>query len=185
MPEPGRTAALARYALLWTGAAAVVVLFVIGALRAFDARDGPRIADPLPAGVIAAAREAGCSFTRVEGPAEHAPDRPPVAGEARVRPALDGAYEQPPPVGSLVAALARGRVVVQYRDPLTTRERALLDGFYERDRSGLILTPDRTRMAGDVAATAWRRVLACPRIDPRVVDALAEFRDRFRWRGPR
>jgi hypothetical protein len=38
-------------------------------------------------------------------------------------------------------------------------------------------------MDGVVAATAWRRVLACPRIDPHVVGALAEFRDRFRGRG--
>ena len=91
---------------------------------------------------------------------------------------------QPPPVGSLVSALARGRVVIHYRDPLTARERALLEGFYDGDRDGLILTPDQTRMDDVVAATAWRRVLACPRIDPRVADALAEFRDRFRGRGP-
>jgi Protein of unknown function (DUF3105) len=180
IPELGSARPLARYTLLWSAAAAVVVLLVLGGLQALDRRDGPRAMPPPPAGVSAAARAAGCSFARIEGPMARAPDRPPVVGAARARPALDGAYAQAPPVGSLVAALARGRVVVQYRDPLGARERALLDDFYHRDPRELILTPDQTRMDGAVAVTAWRRVLACPRIDSGVVDALAAFRDRFR-----
>jgi hypothetical protein len=48
----------------------------------------------------------------------------------------------------------------------------------------VILTPDQTDMDGVVAATAWRRVLACPRIDTRALRALGEFRDRFRGGGP-
>jgi hypothetical protein len=39
-------------------------------------------------------------------------------------------------------------------------------------------------MDGVVAATAWRRILTCDRIDSRVIGAIAEFRDQFRGRGP-
>ena len=38
-------------------------------------------------------------------------------------------------------------------------------------------------MRAPVAATAWRRVLTCPRVDQKTIDAIAEFRDRFRGRG--
>src|SRR5918996_343034 len=132
----------------------------------------------------AAARAAGCSYARVEGPAERLPSSPPVVGDAGVRPALDAAYVQAPPVGSLVAALERGRVVIQYREPVPGRERALLERLYDVDRAAVILTPDQTDMDAVVAATAWRRVLACPRIDTRALRALGEFRDRFRGGGP-
>jgi hypothetical protein len=185
VPGVRRTGPLARYALLWTGAAALVVLVALGAIRAFDRRGDSRgVVHAPPASVLAAARAAGCSFVRIDGPADRAPDSPPVVGEVRVRSALDGAYAQAPPVSSLVAALAHGRVVIQYRRPLTAHERALLDRLYDADRKAVILTPDRTGMDSAVSATAWRRELACPRIDTRVLEALGEFRDRFRGRGP-
>jgi Protein of unknown function (DUF3105) len=186
LPDMGRPGPLARYALVWTAAAAVVVLVTLGAIRAFDDEGRSReVQHRAPAGVLPAARAAGCSYSRIEGPAESAPRSPPVAGHTRVEPALDGAYVQAPPVGSLVAALARGRVVIQYREPVAGRERALLERLYDVDRGAMILTPDQTDMDGVVAATAWRRLLACPRIDSSALRALAEFRDRFRGRGPK
>ena len=184
-PDIGGSGPLARYALIWTAAAAVVVLVMLGVLRALDDAGRPRdLEHAVPAGVVAAARAAGCSYARVEGPAERLPSSPPVVGDAGVRPALDAAYVQAPPVGSLVAALERGRVVIQYREPVPGRERALLERLYDVDRAAVILTPDQTDMDGVVAATAWRRVLACPRIDTRALRALGEFRDRFRGGGP-
>jgi Protein of unknown function (DUF3105) len=185
LPDIGRSGPLARYVLLWTAAAAVVVLVVLGVIRALDDAGRPReMEHPASAGVLATARAAGCSYARIEGPAERAPSSPPVVGDVRVGPALDGAYVQAPPVGSLVAALERGRVVIQYREPLPARERALLERLYDIDRAAVILTPDQTGIDGVVAATAWRRVLACPRIDARALRALDAFRDRFRGRGP-
>jgi hypothetical protein len=185
LPDIGRPGPLARYALLWTAAAAAVVLVMLGLIRAPDDARRPRDdRHPASAGVLAAARAASCSYARIEGPAKRARSSPPVVGHSRVGPAFDGAYVQAPPVGSLVAALARGRVVIQYREPVAGRERALLERLYDVDRAAVILTPDQTGMDGVVAATAWRRLLACPRIDTRVLRALGEFRDRFRGRGP-
>jgi hypothetical protein len=106
-----------------------------------------------------------------------------VAGRVHGRPAADGAYAEPPPRTTLVAALAAGSVVIQYRPGLSRHARTLVEGLYGRDRRALILTPDGSGMRAPVAATAWRRVLSCPHVDQRTIDALAEFRDRFRGRG--
>ena len=133
--------------------------------------------------MLASARAAGCSFQHVDGAAAR-DGRPPAGGRVHGRPAPDGAYTEAPALGTLVAALAGGSVVIQYRPGLPPRERALLEGLYGRDRRALILTPDGSGMRAPVAATAWRRVLTCPRVDQRTIDAIAEFRDRFRGRGP-
>jgi hypothetical protein len=184
LPGSSRSAGpLLRYAVGWLLAAGAAVLVAVLAIRALDRGDPPRSA-PMPAGVLASARAAGCSFTRLDGPAARSPDTPTVVGRVRSSPAPDAAYAQAPRAGELLAALARGRIVIQYRPTVATEHRVLLERLYDRDRSAIILTPDTSGMEAVVTATAWRRTLACRRIDRRVLEAIAEFRDRFRGSGP-
>jgi hypothetical protein len=177
------TAPVVGYAILWIGGA---VAFVVLALWATNVLDGSGAHHPPHRpidGVLASARAAGCSFTRVNG-SLGTPRRPPVGGQVRVHAAPDGSYAEPPPRATLIAALAAGSVVIQYRPAIASGQRTLLERLYARDKSALILTPDRSGMTALVAATAWRRELTCPRVSQGALDAIAEFRDRFRGRGP-
>jgi hypothetical protein len=181
MRSPGP---LARYAMLWIAgavAAALAALWALGGLSSGAGRPPPQHHRPVD-GVLASARAAGCSFQHVDGAA--ARDwRPPAGGRAHAGPAPDGAYAEAPARTTLVAALAAGTVVIQFRPGLPRRERAILERLYGRDRRALILTPDGSGMRAPVAATAWQRVLTCPRVEQKTIDAVAEFRDRFRGRG--
>jgi hypothetical protein len=179
-PSTGESRALLRYALLWAGASLLVVVVALGWFRAPDDRRIGEHGQRAPGGVLAAADAAECSFRHVDD----ARGRPPAVGDPRARPAPDGAYEQPPAVGALRGALARGRVVIQYRPALIAGGRGPLERLYNGDRRALILTPDRTGMRAVVAATASRRVLECPHVNRQVLAAIGEFRDRFRGRPP-
>jgi hypothetical protein len=177
------TAPIARYAMLWIGGALGAVLLGLWLVHGLDGGSARAPAHRPVDGVLASARAAGCSFARIQGPLEPS-RRPPVGGDVRVRAAPDGAYAEPPPRGSLIAALAAGTVVIQYRPALAARQRTLLERLYAHDKGALILTPDATGMRPEVAVTAWRRVLTCPRVSQGTLDAIAQFRDRFRGRGP-
>lgn len=175
---------LALYAILWIGGAIGAALIALWGANELGGRAAPRAPAHRPVdGVLASARAAGCSFRHVEGPLETV-RRPPVGGDVRGFAAPDGAYAEPPARGTLVAALAAGSVAIQYRPALAARDRTLLERLYARDKGALILTPDASGMQSPVAATAWRRVLACPRVSQGTLDAIAEFRDRFRGQGP-
>jgi hypothetical protein len=183
--RPSRPVPLLRYALGWTAAATLAVLVAVLAFRGIGGGDGAPSGAPRPDGVLASARAAGCSFRRVDDDAHRAPTGPAVAGRVDATPAPDGAYAQAPRSSELLAALADGRVVIRYRPTIPAPQRALLERLYDHDRGAVILTPEATGMDGVVAATAWRRVLTCDRVDRRVTQAIAEFRDQFRGRGPR
>ena len=120
---------VARYTMLWiAGAVAVVLvaLWALGGLSGGARRPPPSHHQPVE-GVLASARAAGCSFQHVAGAAAR-DGRPPAGGRVHGRPAPDGAYTEAPALGTLVAALAGGSVVIQFRPGLPSRERALLGG---------------------------------------------------------
>ena len=119
---------VARYTMLWiAGAVAAVLaaLWALGGLSGGARRPPPHHHRPVH-GVLASARAAGCSFQHVDGAAAR-DGRPPAGGRVHGRPAADGAYAEAPARGTLVAALAAGSVVIQYRPGLPRRERALLE----------------------------------------------------------
>jgi Protein of unknown function (DUF3105) len=182
---PHESGALVRYTLLWAGASVLVVLAALGSFRTLDEGSNPGRGRPAAVpGIVAAADAADCSFRRLDATRTRTLDRPPAVGDPRARPAPDASYEQPPTVGELRGALARGRVVIQYDPALIAGERGELERLYDGDRYATILTPDRTGMRAAVAATAWRRVLECPHVNRQVLAALGEFRARFRGRRP-
>jgi hypothetical protein len=175
---------LALYAILWIGGTVGAVLLVLWVTNELGSGAVPRPPVHRPVdGVLASARVAGCSFSHVDGPLEGA-RRPPVGGDVRVHAASDGSYTEAPTRSSLIAALASGSVVIQYEPGLAGPARTLLEQLYARDKAALILTPDASGMQVPVAVTAWRRVLTCPRVSRTTLDAIGEFRDRFRGHGP-
>ena len=179
-PPPASRRALARYAAGWLAAGAVAALALFVVLEPLGG-DDVQLPPVRQIDLQRAAQEADCELRR-DGPRRHL--NPAADGDPRVGPARPGRYDDPVRAPSLVAALRRGIVVVQYRPGLPADEvdqlRALLDDLPK----GTIVTPNATGMPYAVAATAWRRVLGCRRFDQTTIDALRLFRGRFVGGGP-
>jgi hypothetical protein len=126
------------------------------------------------------------------GTTVHYQTNPPSYGPHYPVPAHDGEYApgRASSVGFLVHALEHGRIEYQYRPGLPAGELAQLEAlFNETDRPWaggqlLLLFQNTTAMRYDVAATAWGHLLGCPRFNPRVFDALRDFRVAYTDRGP-
>lgn len=147
-----------------------------------------------------AAEAAGCELRGVKvSSRDHVagavsyPSRPPAGGEHSRLPAEDGIYSEAPKTEALVHSLEHGRVLVSFKPRLASDLRAKLKAFYEDDPLQVLLTPDRTGMTYELAASAWNRepeplgsgrLLGCPRANDRSFDALAAFRDKHRGNGP-
>ena len=117
---------------------------------------------------------------------------PPSYGPHYPSPASDGYYPpgKTPATGYLVHAMEHGRVEYQYRPGLPAAQLHQLQAlFNETDGhwSGgqlLLLFENETNMSYTVAATAWGHVLGCRTFNPRVFDALRDFRAAYTNKGP-
>lgn len=169
--------------------------------------NGVKLPSPKITNLTAAAKAAGCVIT--DTPAvvaqssqnrTHVPagtkvpyaTNPPSYGAHYPSPASDGEYKpgHVPAIGYLVHAMEHGRVEYQYRPGLPTQEvRELESLFSEQDGQWapgqlLLLFPNPTGMPYAVAATAWGHVLGCSTFNPRIFDALRDFRIAYTDRGP-
>jgi Protein of unknown function (DUF3105) len=150
-----------------------------------------------------AARGAGCELRSFKAKSrEHTGNAaeqivyessPPTSGKHFQEPTPDGAFNDAPDVKQLVHSLEHGRVVTWFKPSLPRDDRANIRSLFEEDEYQMILVPDTTRMKYGVAATAWNadplpngtgRLLGCPRMNPKVYDALRAFRDEHRGNGP-
>jgi hypothetical protein len=170
---------VALYVAVWAAlGAAVVVAFVVARGDPTDRTDLP----PVQAkDLVSASRVAGCRLRTADtgGAAD------PIAGAtSQEAPAGPGVYERPPSIGRLVAALREGAVVVRYRPGLDEEVVERLEELQAAVPQGTIVTPDATRMRPEVAISAYRRVLDCPRVTLRALDAIRLFRGRFPGSGP-
>ena len=140
-----------------------------------------------------AADAAGCEL-RLDAPDEgnqHIPatktpkyeTTPPTSGDHDATPLADGAYLDKPEERFSVHSLEHGRVVVQYHPDLPEEDQLALKGVFDDDPEGMILIPN-PEMPYEVAATAWRQGLGCDAYSPEVLDAVRDFRDEFRGKGP-
>ena len=109
---------------------------------------------------------------------------PPTSGPHHDQYASDGAYANAPPKERLMHALEHGRVIFQFRPSAPASTRGDLKALFDEDPQRVILTPNTTGMPYEAAATSWRQLLGCPRMNERVFDAMRAFRDRYRDRGP-
>jgi hypothetical protein len=152
-----------------------------------------------PAGVMLGGREArqqrseqslsriaavaGCRLTEFGGDMD---TNPPVTGRfvERIR-AADGSYahRRPPRLLATTHALLHGRVLLQYRPGLGSRELEALDGMVRKDSDKVLLFENQTRMPARIAATAYLSLMTCPRVDRRTLRALDAFRARRRAFG--
>ena len=143
-----------------------------------------------PPALVRAASAAGC--TSRDHPPEGrghttAPVRyrtnPPSSGNHHPSAAPDGAYERSPDVPRLVHSLEHGRIVMWHR-PGDGEARQALFKVGNEDSGQMILTPNTTKMPYRVAATAWGHVLGCPELNDEVPDAVRQFRNAYRNKGP-
>src|SRR5262245_22266996 len=119
---------------------------------------------------------------------------PPTSGNHNPVPVADGAYltplrANPDTAGdqlnirNFVHALEHGRIEIQYSSKLSEEDQLALKGVFDEDPAGMLMFPNDD-MPDAVAATAWQQLLACPRYNPAVLDAIRNFRDIYRGQGP-
>jgi hypothetical protein len=82
-----------------------------------------------------------------------------------------------------VAALRRGVIVIHFSGDLGGERVDDLRRIQEAAPNGTIVTPNST-MSFEVAATAYRRLLGCPRATDAAMEAALLFRGRFLGSGP-
>jgi hypothetical protein len=138
-----------------------------------------------------AAAAAGCSVATFPSEGRtHTESRvtyktnPPTSGPHNPVPAPDQVYTTAPPKENYVHTLEHGRIELQYRPGAPSAVRDALQAVYDQSPAHVLLFPNNTGMPFEVAATAWKQRLGCPRFDARVPEALSRFRDVYRDRGP-
>jgi uncharacterized protein DUF3105 len=188
---------------------AVVVVLVAGG-GSGKGKDDP--GDVFPGGgqvpaanvsdVGAAAKAAGCQLKSFKATSrEHVTDinakihyssNPPTSGRHYEVPADDGIYSKSPPVIQLVHNLEHGRIMIWAKPTLPRAARAALRAFVDEDSYQMVLVP-KADMPYQVAASAWGAdpvpegtgyLLGCPSYTPKIFDALRDFREKHRGRGP-
>lgn len=163
---------------------------------AVDTRAGiapPKLAE---ADLDAAARAAGCELelslkdegnTHLDPGSDDLPDygtNPPTSGDHYPNPLADGVFLDTPSPGNYVHSLEHGRIEIEYHPDLAERSQLALKGVVEEDRAGMIMFPN-DELDGEVAVAAWTRLMSCPRFrGAKTLDAVRDFRDSFRGRGP-
>jgi hypothetical protein len=169
----------AGYVAAWLAGTAVV-----GALAIVVLDDGEPEDVSLPpiheTQLADAARRAGCELRRARSRER---TDPAVDGPATRQAAQGGFYEEAPETPTLIAALRRGLVVIHFRPELDGERVDELREVQQAAPSGTIVTPNST-MAFEVAATAYRRLLGCPRATDASIEAALLFRGRFLGAGP-
>ncbi len=127
-----------------------------------------------------AALAAGCELKRAS-PREQL--NPAVTGPAAAPSAHAGFYDEAPDPASLVSALRKGVIVIQFRDLDGDRMDELRD-LQEALPEGTIVAPNSTGMPYRVAVTAYRHLLGCGRISDEAIEAVQLFRGRYLGSGP-
>ncbi|HET8758472.1 MAG TPA: DUF3105 domain-containing protein [Solirubrobacteraceae bacterium] len=165
--------------MAWLVAAAVLIGVLLAVLGG-DAPDEVSLPPVHETELRQAAREAGCRLQRAR-PGEQL--NPAVAGGTGTTPARPGVYEKSPGAPALVAALRNGIIVIQFRD-LDGDDVDVLRTVQKAVPAGTILAPNDTEMPFAVAVTSYRRILGCPNVSTRSIQAIQLFRGRFVGTGP-
>jgi hypothetical protein len=168
------------YAVAWLVAASAAVGLVF-AVFGSDEADTVSVPPVRETELTDAAGNGRCELRRAS-----AGERlnPPVDGPAGGRPARPGFYEEPVGAAELTAALRHGIVVIQFRQGLDGDRLEALKTLQAAIPAGTIVTPNDTGMRFELAVTAYRQLLGCPRFTPEALDAVQLFRGRFIGSGP-
>jgi len=170
------------YAALWlvAAAAAVGVSFAIfgNGDGDGDTVDVPPVRETKLADALGQSRCVLRTATRGE------PLNPAVDGPPGGRPARAGFYDEPISTAELTAAVRHGIVVIQFRPGLGGDALDALKQLQEAVPEGTIVVPNTTGMHFEIAVVAYRRLLGCPNVTARALDAVQLFRGRFLGSGP-
>ncbi|MEA2281596.1 MAG: hypothetical protein QOK21_2203 [Solirubrobacteraceae bacterium] len=113
---------------------------------------------------------------------------PPTSGNHNPVWYQDGIYNpgDVPNLGMLVHPLEHGRIELQYKPGTPKSTVTQLEALYQEQGQGyhMLLFENTTGMKYQVAATAWGQLLGCPRMNPKVFDAVRTFRERYLDKGP-
>ena len=109
---------------------------------------------------------------------------PPTSGNHNAVPTEDGAYTQAPQIEHSVHTLEHGRIEIQFKASLPQRQIDQLKALFDEDSFHMLLFPNGTNMPYEVAATAWDHSLVCKKMNDRVFDAIRDFKDKYRDKGP-
>lgn len=109
---------------------------------------------------------------------------PPTSGAHNPTPASDKAYLTNPGDEHLVHALEHGRVIYWFKPNAPKPVIGAMKALYDEDKTLTIITPVDRGMPYEVAATAWTKLLGCPKYNDKVPDAMRAFRDAYRLKGP-
>ena len=144
------------------------------------------------AGLGAAARAAGCTLTLnlpdyghqhvKPGSTVHYKGEPPTSGNHVFPPfqQADGAYIEEPAPLDFVHSLEHSRVEFEYAPDLPESDQLAIKGVFDKSPSGVLMFPNK-QLPDQVAAAAWRNRMNCKKYEgSKTLDALADFRDRFR-----
>jgi hypothetical protein len=172
--------AAVRYAVLWLAAAAAVTFLV--SIAGGGGGDDSVSVPPVRETELRQAAVRGRCVLRTATAGERL--NPPVEGPAGARPAPAAVYDKPVAEHSLVAAVRRGIVVIQFRPGLSGDDVDALKSLQQAVPKGTIVAPNGTGMHFDVAVVAYRRLLGCPRFTDTALDAVQLFRGRFLGSGP-
>jgi hypothetical protein len=140
----------------------------------------------------AAAKAAGCTLTLnlpdyghqhvKPGSTVHYKGEPPTSGNHVFPPfqQADGAYIEEPEPLDFVHSLEHSRVEFEYAPDLPEEDQLAIKGVFDKSPSGVLMFPNK-QLPDQVAAAAWRNRMNCKKYEgPETLDALADFRDRFR-----
>ncbi len=146
--------------------------------------------------LTAAAKAAGCDLqlnlkdegaTHLNPKTDDLPKygtNPPTSGDHYPVPLADGAYLTAPSPGNFVHSLEHGRVEIQYSSDLPEQDQLALKGVLDADAAGVDLFPNDD-MSALIAVTAWTQLMTCDSFEgDATLDAIQDFRDAYRGRGP-
>jgi hypothetical protein len=168
------------YTAAWlvAAAAAVAVVFAVSGSDGENTVSVPPVREPE---LTKAAGQSRCELRTARAGEQF---NPPVDGPAGGRPARPGFYEDPIAGAALSSAVRNGIVVIQFREGLDGERLEALKTLQEAIPQGTIVAPNATGMPFEVAVTAYRRLLGCPRFNDQALDAVQLFRGRFLGSGP-
>ena len=121
----------------------------------------------------------------------HYKTNPPTSGDHNPTPASDGIYGRgnTPQTEMLVHALEHGRINLQYAPGTPAKQVEQLRAVYSEELNGLsgyktLFYQNNTDMPYAVAATAWGHILGCKTFNPKIFDAIRDFRVKYVDKGP-
>jgi hypothetical protein len=160
------------YVAAWVaiGATVATVVLIPGSGAGEDPAPLPPVREPELTGAV---RAGGCRLTKTT-----------EVAAAGVLPAQPGIYDRAPIEEALAAARRGGVIVVRYRRGLDEELRDRLEAMQQGVPKGTILAPAPAGASGDVAVSAYRRLLACPSLTSSSLDALRLFQGRYLGSGP-